>query len=375
MNCTVRAISSKADTLKFIKSQWIFYRGDKNFVPPMIMDRQKLLDQNKNPFYKHAKMQLFLAEANGQIVGRIAALTNDNHNIIHEDKVGFFGFFECVNDQSVANALLDAAAAWLREQKMQDMRGPVNPSMNDECGLLVEGYDAPPQILMTYNPPYYADLLEKYGLHKEMDLFAYALYNKSYASEKMKRMITLIRERSGMTIRAMKFGPKAAFERDVQTLKEIYNAAWEKNWGFVKMTDEEFDFLANDLKQVADPSLVLIAEIAGRPVGFALSLPNINECLIHNKNGGLLGGIWHLLTKKKKIQAVRIMVLGVLPEYRNKGLDSVLYAETADAAHRIGCDMGEASWILESNEAMNKAATQVMQGTKYKTYRIYQKAL
>ncbi len=339
------------------------------------MDRQKLLDTKKNPFYKHATMQLFLAEAGGEVVGRIAAIINDNHNIIHEDRVGFFGFFECVNDQEVATALLNAAATWLRERSMQQMRGPVNPSMNDECGLLVEGTDMPPQILMTYNPTYYAALLENYGLHKEMDLFAYELYNKTYASDKMKRMVNLIRERSGVTIRAMKFGPKAEFTRDVQILKDIYNAAWEKNWGFVKITDEEFDFLANDLKQIAEPSLVMIAEKDGRPVGFALSLPNINECLIHNKKGGIIGGLWHLLTKKKKISSVRIFVLGVLPEYRNKGLDVLLYAETADAAHNIGCDMGEASWILESNEAMNKAATQVMQGRKYKTYRIYQKDL
>lgn len=184
------------------------------------------------------------------------------------------------------------------------MRGPVNPSMNDECGLLVEGTDNVTEILINDNPTYYAALLENYGLHKEMDLYAYELYNKTYASDKMKRMVNLIRERSGVTIRAMKFGPKAEFTRDVQILKDIYNAAWEKNWGFVKITDEEFDFLANDLKQIAEPSLVMIAEKDGRPVGFALSLPNINECLIYNKKGGIIGGLGHLLTKKKKISSV-----------------------------------------------------------------------
>jgi GNAT superfamily N-acetyltransferase len=306
-------------------------------------------------------------------VGRIAAIINDNHNIEHDDKVGFFGFFECVNDQAVASALLDAAGAWLKEHGMQQIRGPVNPSMNDEAALLVDGFDSPPQVLMTYNPTYYQALLENYGMHKVMDLFAYILQNATYQSEKMKRMVNLLRERTGITIRSMDFKNKANFKRDTAILKTIFNAAWEKNWGFVKITDDEFDFLVNDLKQVAEPSLVLIAEHQGKPVGFAITLPNINEVLIHNKKGSLLGALWHLVTKKKKISSVRIFVLGLLPEFRNKGIDTLMYAETADTAHKLGCDTGEASWILESNEAMNKALTQIMQASKYKTYRIYER--
>lgn len=373
MKFTIRPVKSASDKMLFIKSQWNFYNGDPNFVPPIIEDRKKLLNTEKNPFYKHSRIQLFLAESNNVIVGRIAAIINDNHNIEHDDKVGFFGFFECVNDQAVANALLDAAGAWLKEHGMQQIRGPVNPSMNDEAALLVEGFDSPPQVLMTYNPQYYQALLENYGMHKVMDLFAYILHNATYQSEKMKRMVNLLRERTGITIRSMDFKNKANFKRDTAILKNIFNAAWEKNWGFVKITDDEFDFLVNDLKQVAEPSLVLIAEHQGKPVGFAITLPNINEALIHNKKGSLLGALWHLVTKKKKITSVRIFVLGLLPEFRNKGIDTLMYAETADAAHKLGCDTGEASWILESNEAMNKALTQIMQASKYKTYRIYER--
>lgn len=373
MKFTIRPVKSASDKLTFIKSQWNFYKGDPNFVPPIIADRKKLLDTEKNPFYKHSTIQLFLAESNNEIVGRIAAIINDNHNVEHDDKVGFFGFFECVNDQAVANGLLDAAGAWLKERGMAQIRGPVNPSMNDEAALLIEGYDSPPQVLMTYNPPYYKTLLENYGMHKVMDLFAYILHNATYQSEKMKRMVALLRDRTGVTIRAMDFKNKANFKRDTAILKTIFNAAWEKNWGFVKITDDEFDFLVNDLKQVAEPSLVLIAEHKGRPVGFAITLPNINEALIHNTKGSLLGALWHLVTKKKRISSVRIFVLGLLPEFRNKGIDTLMYAETADAAHKLGCDTGEASWILESNEAMNKALTQIMQASKYKTYRIYER--
>ncbi len=375
MKCTIRPLDTTRDAMTFIRAQWNFYHNDPNFVAPMIMDRKKLLDTKKNPFYQHSQIQLFVAEADGKIVGRIAGIINDNHNKEHQDKVGFFGFFECVNDKEVAKALVDAAAQWVKSKGMTHIRGPVNPSMNDESGLLVDGFDSPPQILMTYNPPYYGALLESTGLAKVMDLFAYILHNKTYQSDKMKRMVSMLRQRTGVTVRHMDFKNKAAFKRDVEILRNIFNEAWERNWGFVKITDAEFDYLANDLKQIAEPSLVLIAEHAGRPIGFALSLPNINEVLIHNKKGGLLGGIWQLLTKKKSIKSVRIFVLGLIPEYRNKGIDAIMYAETADAAHRIGCDIGEASWILENNEAMNKALTQIMQAQKYKTYRVYEKAI
>lgn len=339
------------------------------------MDRKKLLNVEKNPFFKHSKMQLFLAEQDGQIVGRIAAIVNDNHNIEHNDKVGFFGFFECVNDQGVATSLLTAAEQWLRDRGMTECRGPVNPSLNDECGLLVDGFDGPPVILMTYNPPYYAQLIEGASYKKSQDLFAYLLRNENYASEKMRRLFDVIVKRNDLVFRSFDFKDKPKFKRDVETLKYIYNEAWEKNWGFVKFTDEEFDFLAADLKQIADPNLVFIVESKGRIAGFCLALPDVNQSLIHNKNGGLLKGAYHLLTKGKKIDLCRIIVLGVLPEFRNTGIDAAIYMEIGDRAKQRGILKGEASWILESNEMMNKGLTTTMHGEKYRTYRLYDKGL
>lgn len=375
MSFTIRPVSSSADVLKFIKSQWNFYNNDPNWVAPIIADRKKLLDTKKNPFYKHASMQLFLAEDNGRIVGRIAAIVNDNHNKTHNDKVGFFGFFECADDQKVADALFDAAADWLRKKGMTDIRGPVNPSMNDECGLLVEGFDSPAVVLMTYNPPYYARLIEKAGYSKVKDLYAYLLRQEDYRSEKLQRLQNVIRERNKLVIREVDFKHKEQFRKDVTTIKDLYNSAWQPNWGFVKMTDEEFDFLAKDLKQIADQRYTVIAESDGKPVGFMLALPDINQSLIYQKKGHLPGAIWHLLTKKKKINTLRIIVLGVLPQYQGRGIDAVLYHEAGARGLPNGITQGEASWILEDNVEMNHALQHAMHGTRYKTYRMYQKAL
>lgn len=375
MPVSIKIVSSKSDVMRFIQAQWNFYHGDPNFVPPILMDRKKLLDREKNPFYKHSEMEMFLAERDGKVVGRIAAIANYRHNEIHNDKVGFFGFFECEDNKDTAKALLDAAADWLRKKGRSDMRGPVNPSMNDEVGLLVEGFNEPPVVLMTYNPKYYANLLEGYGLEKVKDLYAYRLRHKDYRTEKLSRLTDVIRERYKVTLRNFDFRNKEQFRRDVEDIKRIYNQAWEPNWGFVKLTDEEFDFLVADLKQIANPEFVYIAESEGQTAGFLLALPNINSALIHNKRGSLLGALWCLLTKKKKIDAVRIVVMGVLPEFKNRGLDAYMYNEIGARTERHGMTWGEASWILEDNIEMNKAAVRTMNGERYKTYRIYQKAL
>lgn len=373
MAVNIRTAESKADVNRFITLQWKFYGGDRNWVPPLLMDRRKLLNRSKNPFYKHAEMQLFIAESDGEDVGRIAAIVNHNHNTTHDDRVGFFGFFESVNRQDVADALLDAAADWLRSKRMDTMRGPMNPSVNDEIGLLVDGFERPPVLLMTYNPRYYPVLLETWGLRKEKDLYAYLLSTETTITPKLERVQAMVRERYNLTIRNIDF---KNLDRDVVTLKQIYNQAWEKNWGAVAMTDEEFDFLAADLKQVIGDfkEFAFIAERNGIPVGFSLALPDINQALIHNRKGRLLPGIWHLLTQTRQIDTVRIIVLGVLPEFRGKGFDSVMYFETVTRAIRRGLKFGEASWVLEDNVMMNRAAD-LMNGQRYKTYRIYDAAI
>ncbi|MCX6154344.1 MAG: hypothetical protein NT007_09295 [Candidatus Kapabacteria bacterium] len=375
MQVNIRPVLLKSDLLKFIRCQWNFYTNDPNFVPPLISDRLKLLDKKKNPFYAHSKMQLFLAESESKIVGRIAAIVNDNHNKTHNDKTGFFGFFESIDDSSVASQLFITAEEWLKANGCDKVMGPMNPSINDEIGLLIEGFDSPPVILMTYNPQYYGKLIENAGYAKAKDLFAYHLKNETYLSEKADRMQTLIRERYQIKIRSIDFKNKKQFKEDVATLRDIYNVAWQQNWGAVKMTDEEFDFLAADLKQIADPNLCIIAEVKGKVAGFGLALPDINECLIHNKKGGLLGALWQLMTKQKKISLARIIVLGVLPEFRNIGLDAILYYEFGTRAAKRGILRGEASWILEDNLMMNRALTATMHGEVYKKYRLYDKTL
>lgn len=374
MSLHIRALDAN-DTMPFIKAQWLFYADDPNWVPPLIMDRKKLLNQKVNPFFKHSQLQMFLAERNGKVVGRIAAITNERHNELHQDSIGFFGFFECINDQAVANALFDAAKAWLRTKGKTAIRGPVNPSMNDETGLLVDGFDGPPVILMTYNPPYYQDLIKGAGLDKVKDLYAYMLYTEDWQNEKLARMSDIVRERNGVTFRNLNLKDNAQFKRDVETIREIYNTAWEKNWGFVKMTNEEFDFLAADLKQIANPEYAIIAESHGKVAGFLLAVPDINYCLRSNKSGGLLTGLYHLLTKRKKIRLIRLIVLGVLPEFRRTGIDGTLYTEIARRAKRDNLIGAEASWILEDNEMMNRGLTHTMKGHLYRTYRLFETSL
>lgn len=375
MNFDIKRVETKSELKQFVKSQWNFYKNDANFVPPLIADKLKTLDKVKNPFYKHSQMELFLAVRNGEIIGRIAAIVNESHNIIHKDKVGFFGFFECVNEQEVANALFKVATDWLKDQGMDTIRGPHNPSQNDEVGLLIEGFDSSPVILMTYNPPYYMELIDSAGFGKAKDLYAYLLDVEDFMSDKLDRLQSAIRERYKVTTRNVNFKNKEQFTKDVATLKEIYNQAWEPNWGFVKMTDEEFDFLAADLKQIATPDFTFIIESNGEPAGFALALPDVNVCFKHNKNGGMLGAVWNLITKKKQINLIRIIVLGVLPKFQKTGIDAVVYHELGLRNRRNNIRYAEASWILEDNVMMNRGLTQTVNGKLYKKYRIYEQKI
>ncbi len=370
-NFTVRPVRTKAETKKFIDFLYTHYKDDPYFVPPLRMDRKKLIDKKKNPFYKHSQMELYLAERDGKVIGRIGAIVNDNHNNEHNDKVGFFGFFECVNEQEVANALFDEAKNFVKSKGMNALRGPANPSVNDEYGLLIEGFDSPPVVMMTYNPKYYLTLIENYVFKKEKDLFAYLLDQNTVYTDKFIRANEIVKQRNNLTIRTIDMKD---FANEVKRIKEVYNAAWQYNWGAVAMTDEEFDALANDLKMVVEPELVKIAEAKGKIIGFGLTLPDINVPLKYNRNGGLIGGLWHLYTKKKKINLSRVIVLGVLPDYKKTGAAGVLFYETAVSAKKLGYRYGEASWILEDNVMMNRAA-EAMLGTIYKKYRIYQTAI
>ncbi len=363
----IQTVSSKREIEQFIRFAWQIYSDSPHWVPPLLMDRRKLMDKKNNPFYQHAEAEFFVARRNGTIVGRIGAIINDNHNKEHNERIGFFGFFECINDQSVADALISTAKEWVKKRGATALRGPASPSVNDEYGLLIDGFDLPPVVLMPYNPPYYATLLEKAGMKKAKDLYAYHLFKERFITEKLARVAEAVRKREGLVFRTINM---KEFDKEVALIKDLYNRAWQHNWGAVPMTDAEFAALAKDLKPVVVPELVLIAEYKGDPIGFSLSLPDLNVAFKYNKKGYLIPGFARLLIHKKKINLARIIVLGVVPERLKTGAGSVLFYETGKRCNNAGYAEGEASWVLEDNTMMNRGA-ELMNGDRYKTYRIY----
>ena len=368
---TVKSVASKRDLLEFIKFPWQIYKDDPYWVPPLLVERKEFLDKSKNPFFRHADVVFYSAKRNGKMVGRIAGIVNYNHIQTHQEKTGFFGFFECVKDYEIAKALLDSVREWLKSKGMEIMRGPANFSSNEEWGFLMEGFDSPPVIMMPYNPPYYLEFMESYGMVKAKDLYAYYIDKNRLPPERVIRMAELIKKRENVTIRTINMKD---FRGEVGRIKQIYNLAWSKNWGFVPMTDEEFDHLAKNLKQVIDPHLVFIAEVNGKPAGFALALPNINQALI-KLNGrlfpwGILKLLWH--TKiKNKIDGARIITMGVVHEFQKRGIDTVFYVESFDVGIKRGYTWAELSWVLEDNVLMNRVLD-LLGATLYKKYRLYE---
>ena len=302
----IKTVSGKKDLNDFLKLAWKIYKDDPVWVPPLLYDKKKILDKNKNPFFKHAEMELFLAERNGEYVGRIAAIKNDLHNKYHNDEVGFFGFFECIDDQEVANKLFDTAKSWIKSKGLNAMRGPANPSSNDEWGMLLEGFDDEPRLLMTYNPKYYLDLCENYGMKKAKDLYAYKLENKKViASKKLERVAEIARKRSGIKITQLNMKD---FKNELDKVKYVYNKAWAPNWGFIPMTDDEIDAMAADLKPLVEPSLVLFGEIDGKLMSFALVMLDYNQ-IFKSMNGKLLPfNFLKLFTQKKKMTLMQFSI-------------------------------------------------------------------
>jgi ribosomal protein S18 acetylase RimI-like enzyme len=377
MSIEIRRVNTKNERKQFIKFAWKVYRNDpklnRNWVPPVISDYMKTLDTESYPLYDHAELAMFTAWKDGVMAGTIAAIKNRRHNEIHEDKVGFWGFFECLNDQKVADALFDAAAMWLKSKGLDAMRGPVSPSMNDQCGMLVRGYDSPPVFLMLYNPPYYNELCLNSGQKVAQELLAWYIDQKMIDIERLRRISQHVMKREGLSIRILDM---KNFDSEIEKMRDIYNGAWEKNWGFVPMTDKEFDYLAKSLKPIANPHYVYFVENReGKTIGFSLSLPDINQALKHvNGNPFTPWGLVKYLWYKRNISMVRTIVMGVLPEYRNKGIDSILNTQIADYGGKHGVFASEMSWVLKSNEAMSKLA-QVIGGKPYKEYVIYEKAI
>ena len=368
----IRRVQSKKDLLSFIKLQWKINQNDPNWVAPLLMDRLKVLNKKTNPFFKDNPADFFLAYRNGEVVGRIGAIINHQHNKFHEDKTGFFGFLEAQNDKEIFSSLLNTAEDWLREKNCDLMMGPMNPSTNDEVGFLIDGYDTPPFFMMTHNPPYYNDFMQDLGFEKAKDLYAYFIHKDNLNMERVNKLSESMKKRFSVSIRSLNM---KNFESELETVREIYNDAWSTNWGFVPMTPEEFDFIANDFKKIIDPELVIIAEYKGKPIGFSLALPNYNEIFIKIPNGKLFPfGIFTFLLNKNKIKSIRAITLGVTKDYQTSGIGGMLILETIRRGLSAGYISAEMSWVLEDNDLMNKGAS-LVGGKIYKTNRVYQKAI
>lgn len=362
-------VESLSQLKQFIKFPNQLYKDDPNYVAPLITERLEFFDKQKNPFYQTATTKEYLAKRDGKIVGRLGTCVNYAHNQHHLEKVGFFGFFDCPDDYEIASMMLRVAMINLKKVGMEKMRGPVSYSTNHECGLLIEGFDSPPKVMMTYNKPYYLQLLEKFGFKKAMDLYAYKITKEMPVPEKVTKVMDKLLERVGATVRPLKM---SRFDKEVEKIHKIYNAAWEENWGFVPMTKEEFFHMGHSMKQIIDPKVALIVEVADEPIAFMLAVPDINQALI-KLNGrllpfGLVKLLWHTKVSNK-IDSLRVLTLGVIPEYRGRGLDMVLYARIFMDGINAGYDWAEMSWVLESNQLMNSAIER-MGAELYKKYRI-----
>ena len=367
-NLEIVPVTGKRDWNHFVKFPYRFYANNPNWVPPLLTDQKVLLNPRKHPFYQHAKARFFLAKKNDITLGRIAAIIDDNHNNVHKEKTGHFGFFECEQDYEISERLLSAAKKWIQTHGMKTFRGPVNPCQNEDCGLLVDAFDSPPVIMMPYNPPYYADFFEKFGLKKAMDLYAYYIDSKNPPPDKLVRVAEAVRRREKLVVRPIEM---KYFDDEAQKVWYVYNNAWSKNWGFVPMTEPEFQHLAKNLKQVVVPELALMAEVDGEPIGFSLALPDMNQALIHT-NGRLFPfGLLKLLWYSRKIDMIRIIIMGVIHEYQKRGIDAIFYLDTWRNAVRKGYWRGEMSWVLENNKMMNRSA-KMLGGRIYKTYRMYE---
>lgn len=379
---TVEQVQTHEEKMEFIHFPWQVYRHDPNWVPPLISERVEFLDKERHPFHWHSDVEYFVARRGGKMVGTIAAIHNKRHVEFQGEKVGFFGLFEVLQDREAAEALLHTAGQWVAERGMTSLRGPANYSQNEEVGLLVDGWDGPPVIMMTYNPRYYVDLIEGAGFEKAMDLLAYDLDLRQFGRRgenlppKLRRVAKKIEERGGFTVRKANM---RRFDEEAERVKVIYNSAWARNWGFVPLTEDEIDHLAKGLRQIVDPNLLWLAEKDGEPIGAMVPLPDVSQALLraYPRPGvpewwTLVKLMWHWKVRGR-VTRMRGFAGGVIEDYRASGVGAVLMLKvTEEAARRY--DRAEMSWVLESNLKMRQIAD--MYGAKvYRTYRLYEKVL
>jgi GNAT superfamily N-acetyltransferase len=364
--------TTKKERKQFIDFPYQHYSEDENWIPPLKMEQKKLIDTEKNPFYDNGEIALFLAEQNGKPCGRIAAIQDRRYNEHHNNKTGFFGFFECINDQSVANLLFKVAGDWLKQRGHTDVLGPANPSMMDEIGILVDGFEYEPSFMMPYHKPYYDELITNAGLEKEMDMYAFRVTQATVTLDRIYRAEEIVRRRlPKLKIREV---DTKNLDQEVEIVRNIFNQAWSQNWGFIPLSKEELEELAKDLKLILDPKVAHIAEIDGEPVAFSIGLPDLNQALKHMDGTLFPTGIFKLLWHRRNIDQIRTALMGVIPKYQGKGIDALLHKEAIINGKEVGYKSSELSWVLESNKNMIRVAEKIGASIE-KTYRMYRKDL
>lgn len=361
-------VSDSSERKEFLSFPYQLYKDQKLWIPPLMMEQKKLIDTQQNPFYDEADLAMFIATLNGKTAGRIAAIHNKAYNRYHKTNIGFFGFFDCVDDQRICNLLIKAVGDWFSERGITEVIGPTSPGMMDVIGVLVDGFEHEPGLLMPYNFPYYDRLLEGAGLHKAMDLFAYRVTKQTVTLDRMARAAEIVRSRlPNLVIRNIDM---KNFENEVTIIRDIFNKAWAQNWGFVPVSEKQFKFIAKDLKTVVDPNFAHVAEVDGRPVAFSVALPDINQALKHIDGKLFPFGLLKLLYYARKIRQVRTALMGVLPEYQGRGIDALLHKQTIENGLVKGFESAELSWILESNVDMIRVAERIGAFVE-KRYRMY----
>lgn len=369
LQVVVEPVVSRRDKRQFVDLPWALYRQDPNWVPPLRMNQEELLGFRRHPFYQAADTQSFLARRGHEVVGRVTAILNHEHNRVYNERRGFFGFFESVDDQKVASALFESLRAWFSERDIHALRGPANPSMNYECGLLIHGFDSPPTFMMTYNADYYPRLIEGCGFAKSQDLLAFlgVLDQLPEVQQRLGRLADQAQERSGATIRPLN---TRRFHEEAELFLRLYNGAMQGTWGFVPLREPEIQALAAGLKHLIVPELGAVAEVDGKPVGSVLGLPDYNP-VIKRIDGRLFPfGFLQLLWGKRNLKRVRVISINVTPEFQRWGLGMCLMRSMVPKGLAMGMESAEFSWVLESND-LARLGLEKGGAKLYKTYRMY----
>jgi GNAT superfamily N-acetyltransferase len=375
-NFTIEPVKTAPQRNEFVRLPWQIYGDDPCWVPPLLLERKQFINPRKHPFYLHGAAIQLLARRGNEVVGRIQASDDPHYNQLHGTNTGCFGLFECIDDRSIAVALVEAAAAWLTERGRDQMMGPIDYSTNYACGLLVEGFSTPPRVMMNHSPRYYIELLEGCGLVKIKDLYCWRFSDTSDLANRWRKKAERLAARGSTTVRCLDVGD---MNGEMERVKAIYNTAWGTDWGFVKLSDAELRHFGKLLRQLADPKLLLLAEVRGKPAGICLTLPDVNEALrpIDGRltRWGLPLGYLKLRAGMKKLRGCRLFALAVDQAYRRRGVTELLILRTLDYGKNVaGFVEAELSWTLEDNRAINQTI-EAVGGCRYKTYRIYTKAL